>query len=382
VSRRPAGAGNFLKLRRSLDEHLLFRRMTWNEFGMFVWLCLRANPADGVIRTSWPQLEIETHLSAKHAEQICRALRRKRYVWYPWHRGRRGQHRLIEVAINKYPTADGRYTDLSARFATVAGVAAPARSAPGASTAPTIRSAGPRHAATASAELARNSTGRASVRTELVPEPTCRAPIRTELARTERAPDPRGPTRQSRRSGRRVPRPGTPTRDELAPDPTRRAAIRIELALDPAPGAPTRTELDLKTPEESRGSGPGRLRLRIRNRREKDRDPECAGAQDRRNGRNRTEARARPDGRARPHEHEVAPGWCEDMTGPVAIRELLAAQPWWRPPGQDGASLPDAEGRPGGSNATAASGSRADAERNSAGNKATAASGPPPAGAP
>ena len=156
MSRRPAGAGNFLKLRRSLDEHLLFRRMTWNEFAMFVWLCLRANPADGVIRTSWPQLEIETHLSAKHAEQICRALRRKRYVWYPWHRGRRGQHRLIEVAINKYPTADGRYTDLSARFATVAGVAAPASSAPGAPTAPTIRSAGvPRRAATSSAELAR-----------------------------------------------------------------------------------------------------------------------------------------------------------------------------------------------------------------------------------
>ena len=334
MSRRPAGAGNFLKLRRSLDEHLLLRRMTWNEFAMFVWLCLRANPADGVIRTSWPQLEIETHLSAKHAEQICRALRRKRYVWYPWHRGRRGQHRLIEVAINKYPTADGRYTDLSGRFATVAGVAAPASSAPGAPPAPTIRSAGPRRAATSSAELARNSTGRASVRTELAPEPTCRAPIRTELARTERAPDPRVPTRRSRRSARRV----TPTRDELAQDPTRRAAIRIELALDPTPGAPIRTELDMKTREESRGSAPGRLRLRIRNRRERDRDPECARAQDRRNGRNRTEARARTDGRERPDGHDVAPGWREDMTVPVAIRELLAAQPWWRPPGHDGTS--------------------------------------------
>jgi hypothetical protein len=115
------------------------------------------------------------------------------------------------------------------------------------------------------------------------------------------------------------------------------------------------------------------------------------------------EARARTDGRERPDEHEVAPGWREDMTGPVAIRELLTAQPWWRPPGYDGASAspPDAEGRPAGSNATAANGSRADAERNSvgskatvargsradaernsAGNKATAASGTPPGGAP
>jgi hypothetical protein len=69
---------------------------------------------------------------------------------------------------------------------------------------------------------------------------------------------------------------------------------------------------------------------------------------------------------------------------PVAIRELLAAQPWWRPPGHDGASasLPDAEGRPAGSKATAASGSLLDAEGKSAGSKATVASGRPPGGAP
>jgi hypothetical protein len=72
------------------------------------------------------------------------------------------------------------------------------------------------------------------------------------------------------------------------------------------------------------------------------------------------------------------------MTVPVAIRELLAAQPWWRPPGHDGASgsLPDAEGRSAGSKATAASESLPDAEGRSAGSKATAASGPPPGGAP
>jgi hypothetical protein len=117
VSRRPAGANHYLKLRRSLDEHLQSGRMTWNEFAMFIWLCLKASPRNGVIRTSWPHLAIETRLPVKHVEQLCRALRRKRYVWYPWHRGRRGQHRLIELAIDKYPTVDGRYTDLSDRFA-------------------------------------------------------------------------------------------------------------------------------------------------------------------------------------------------------------------------------------------------------------------------
>ena len=232
VSRRPAGAGNFLKLRRSLDEHLLFRRMTWNEFAMFVWLCLRANPADGVIRTSWPQLEIETHLSAKHAEQICRALRRKRYVWYPWHRGRRGQHRLIEVAINKYPTADGRYTDLSARF-------------------PPSRGSQPQPALRRALRRRRRSVRRVRV----VPRRRQRNWRGIPRAARQSGPNSRRSphaARQSRRNSRgrnarRIPasrhadpdgaRAGspTPTRDELAPDPTRRAAIRIELALDPTP---------------------------------------------------------------------------------------------------------------------------------------------------
>lgn len=36
---RPAGADNFLKWRRSIDEHLELRRMTWDEYAMFNWLC-------------------------------------------------------------------------------------------------------------------------------------------------------------------------------------------------------------------------------------------------------------------------------------------------------------------------------------------------------
>jgi hypothetical protein len=115
VSRRPAGANHFLKLRRSLDEHLQSGRMTWNEFAMFVWLCLKASHRTGVLRTSWPQLEIETRLPVKHVEQLCRALRRKRYVWYPWHLGRRGQYRMIELAIDKYPTAGTQTSPIASR---------------------------------------------------------------------------------------------------------------------------------------------------------------------------------------------------------------------------------------------------------------------------
>ena len=112
---RPAGADNFLKWRRSIDEHLELRRITWDEYAMFNWLCTKASPRTGALRTSWPTLAEQTGLTANHVEKLCRALKRKRYVWYPAHRGTRG--RLVDVAIHKYPLAQGTYTDLSARFA-------------------------------------------------------------------------------------------------------------------------------------------------------------------------------------------------------------------------------------------------------------------------
>ena len=89
--------------------------MTWDEYAMFSWLCTKASPRTGTLRTSWPTLGEQTGLTPNHVEKLCRALKRKRYVWYPAHRGARG--RLVDVAIHKYPLAQGTYTDLSARFA-------------------------------------------------------------------------------------------------------------------------------------------------------------------------------------------------------------------------------------------------------------------------
>jgi hypothetical protein len=94
VRPRPAGADNFLKWRRSIDEHLELRRMTWDEYAMFDWLCTKAHPRTGTLRTSWPTLGEQTGLTPNHVEKLCRALRRKRYVWYPRHRGARGDARL------------------------------------------------------------------------------------------------------------------------------------------------------------------------------------------------------------------------------------------------------------------------------------------------
>jgi hypothetical protein len=249
VKKRPTGADNFLKLRRSIDEHLELGRITWGEFGMFVWLCVKASPRTGILRTGWPTLALQTGLSADRVEQLCRALRRKRYVWYPSHRGSRG--RLIELAIDKFPTVDGGYTDLTARFT---------------------------GAAPASRTAAQPSD------------------LRTDVATGSRALPHRTPE--------------WPT--ELGPRPAARA--------------PMATELDDQSLEESRGSPPGRLR-RDRER-EQDRDGD---------------ARVLRARRAHDAHAGQRPPCGEETATPVAIRDLLATQPWWRPSADGRPSLTTAE---------------------------------------
>lgn len=46
---RPAGADNFVKWRRTIDEHLELGRLTWDEYGMFSWLCTKADQRTGRI---------------------------------------------------------------------------------------------------------------------------------------------------------------------------------------------------------------------------------------------------------------------------------------------------------------------------------------------
>ncbi len=109
-SSRPAGADNFLKWRRTIDEHLELGRLSWHEYAMFSWLCTKADPHTGRLRTSWAIIGSQTRLGAKRVEQLCRGLRTKGYVGYPDHRG---SATLAEVLIDKFPLRDGTYTALT-----------------------------------------------------------------------------------------------------------------------------------------------------------------------------------------------------------------------------------------------------------------------------
>lgn len=110
---RPAGADDFVKWRRSIDEHLELGLLTWDEYGMFNWLCTKADPRRGTLRTSWTVLAGQTRLDAKHVEKLCRGLKGKGYIDYPEHRGWRT---LVHVGIDKFPLRDGTYTALPHPF--------------------------------------------------------------------------------------------------------------------------------------------------------------------------------------------------------------------------------------------------------------------------
>lgn len=101
---RPAGADTDLRLRRSIDEHVELRRISIHEFAMFTWLGIKADPHTGRVRTNWLILAQQTGFTANHVEQLCRGLRRKRYIAYPLHRGVRRV--LVEMTINPCPLFD------------------------------------------------------------------------------------------------------------------------------------------------------------------------------------------------------------------------------------------------------------------------------------
>ena len=107
---RPAGADNFLKWRRSIDEHLELGRLRFDEYAMFSWLCTKADVRTGTLRTRWTVLAEQTGLSRNYICKLCGNLRKKGYIDFPDHRGRRG--RLVEFAIDKFPLPGGTYTAL------------------------------------------------------------------------------------------------------------------------------------------------------------------------------------------------------------------------------------------------------------------------------
>ena len=114
TSARPAGADNFLKL---APHHRRAPRAraahAGTSTGCSAGSARRPSPHTGAVRTSWPSSASRRGSARTTSSKLCRSLKTKGYIGYPEHRGQRGV--LVEVAIDKFPLADGTYTALGAR---------------------------------------------------------------------------------------------------------------------------------------------------------------------------------------------------------------------------------------------------------------------------
>lgn len=107
----PETFDNYVRLRRGIFDHLFDGRLTWDEFCILLLLIAKANPKDGIEYTSYDALVSDTQckFSKNHINKIMLSLKRKKYLTYPNHRGRRTS---LRVQIDKYPKSGGGYTNI------------------------------------------------------------------------------------------------------------------------------------------------------------------------------------------------------------------------------------------------------------------------------
>jgi uncharacterized phage protein (TIGR02220 family) len=103
---------NFLKWRRGITEHVLEGRLTFEEYGLFSWICTMANPYTGILLTNFSQLSYQLRISREKARYLCNNLKRKRYIWFDI---KQGQRNFTKLYIAKFPLPDGTFSVLPNR---------------------------------------------------------------------------------------------------------------------------------------------------------------------------------------------------------------------------------------------------------------------------
>jgi hypothetical protein len=101
----------FYKLREEMGAMLEQGLITFNEFGVFSYLCIKANYVTKKITTSPGQVAFVTHIPRGTVENVFRSLERKRMIKRKLTRGQKGPY---EVEITGYDSfdPDGRFLGL------------------------------------------------------------------------------------------------------------------------------------------------------------------------------------------------------------------------------------------------------------------------------
>jgi hypothetical protein len=94
-----------------IDDYLLHKKITLDEFVLLLWLILRANPFNGSVNTSYIAISVE--LSSKYTKneinKICLSLKEKKYIHFKNQQGRRSS---FNIEIHNFPLTNDTFKNV------------------------------------------------------------------------------------------------------------------------------------------------------------------------------------------------------------------------------------------------------------------------------
>lgn len=98
--RTPRTANSFVMTRKGLRDHLLRKKMSYDEYAIFNYLLLISDPGFGMVYSNATMLSSELSCARRKVQHSLSKLRQGRYIHYEDARGIKGPH---DIFINKYP---------------------------------------------------------------------------------------------------------------------------------------------------------------------------------------------------------------------------------------------------------------------------------------
>jgi hypothetical protein len=102
----------FIRIYRYIvDDYLIHKKITLDEFIVLLWLILNANPHNGLVNTSYiaTSVELSSRYTKNEINKICLSLKVKKYIHFKNQQGRRSS---FNIEIHNYPLANGTFKNV------------------------------------------------------------------------------------------------------------------------------------------------------------------------------------------------------------------------------------------------------------------------------
>jgi len=92
---------NFIILPRKIKDDYLEGKLTRNEFDVLIWIWLNTNPFNGYFAADYKALErdFQNRISYDNIRKIISSLRKKQYIYYLNHRGKKGSFPIYPIGF-------------------------------------------------------------------------------------------------------------------------------------------------------------------------------------------------------------------------------------------------------------------------------------------